>query len=114
MHTLLSPWASASLYSAVRVCVAGPHRPAKIVSRRQLLRGASLLAILFFVELALLLSGSVLVLLILGNEVVHVALGLGELHLVHALPCVPVQESLTPEHSGEILGNTLEHFLNSG
>jgi len=34
--------------------------------------------------LALLLGGGVLVLLVLGDEVVHVGLGLGELHLVHA------------------------------
>merc|ERR1740117_544829 len=35
--------------------------------------------------LALLLGRGVLVLLVLGDEVVHVGLGLGELHLVHAL-----------------------------
>merc|ERR1712190_683458 len=97
-------------HSAARECVAGPGRLARFVSRRQLLRGASLLAVLFFVELALLLSSSVLVLLVLGNEVVHVALGLSELHLVHALSCVPVQQRLTPEHSGEIFGDTLKHF----
>merc|ERR1712146_318087 len=43
-----------------------------------------LLAALLFV-LALLLGGGVLVLLVLGHKVVHVRLGLGELHLVHAL-----------------------------
>ena len=36
------------------------------------------------VELAVLLGGRVLVLLVLGNKVVHVALCLGELHLVYA------------------------------
>ena len=39
----------------------------------------------FLVELALLLGGGVLVLLILGYEIVHVGLGLSELHLVHTL-----------------------------
>ena len=34
-------------------------------------------------ELALLLGGGVLVLLVLRNEIVHVGLGLSELHLVH-------------------------------
>merc|ERR1719345_411178 len=42
-----------------------------------------LLAALLLV-LALLLGRGVLVLLVLGDEVVHVGLGLGELHLVHA------------------------------
>ena len=46
------------------------------------------------VELLLDVGGGLLVLLVLGHEVVHVGLGLGELHLVHALAGVPVQESL--------------------
>merc|ERR1711998_552282 len=33
-----------------------------------------------------------------GHEVVHVGLGLGELHLVHALTGVPVEEGLAAEH----------------
>ena len=52
-----------------------------------------------------------LVLLVLGHEIVHVGLGLGELHLVHALASVPMQESLTTEHSGELLGDALEQLL---
>ena len=40
-------------------------------------------------ELTLLLGGRILVLLVLGDEVVHVGLGLGELHLVHAFASVP-------------------------
>ena len=39
---------------------------------------------LFIVEL-LVINGGLLVLLVLGHQVVHVGLGLGELHLVHAL-----------------------------
>jgi hypothetical protein len=41
-------------------------------------------------------------------SIVHVGLGLGELHLVHALAGVPVQESFTPEHGGELVTDTLE------
>ena len=52
-----------------------------------------------------------LILLILGDEVVHVALGLGELHLVHALAGVPMQEGFTSEHGCELFGNSLEEFL---
>merc|ERR1719191_2466262 len=68
------------------------------------------LLIILLLLLAFLGSG-VLVLLVLGYKVVHVGLGLGELHLVHALTSVPVKESLAPEHSSELLGHALEHLL---
>merc|ERR1740116_263208 len=67
---------------------------------------------LLLVKLALLLCGCVLVLLVFGNKVVHVALCLCELHFVHPLTSVPVQESLAAEHGCEELCDTLEHFLN--
>ena len=57
------------------------------------------------------LSGGVLVLLVLGHEIVHVGLSLGELHLVHALASVPVKEGLAAEHGSELLANALEHLL---
>merc|ERR1712073_215616 len=74
----------------------------------------SLLPLLLLVKLALLLSGGVLVLLVLRDEIVHVGLSLGELHLVHALTGVPVEESLAAEHSGELLADALEHLLDGG
>ena len=49
--------------------------------------------------------------MMLAHQVVHVGLGLRELHLVHALPCVPVEEGLSPEHGGELLGDSLEELL---
>ncbi|KFQ20119.1 hypothetical protein N331_09627, partial [Merops nubicus] len=45
------------------------------------------------------------------DQVVHVALGLGELHLVHALARVPVQERLAAEHGRELLRDALEELL---
>lgn len=57
-------------------------------------------------------NGSLLVLLVFGYQVVHVALSLCKLHLIHTLPRVPMQESLTTEHSGELITNTLEQLLN--
>ncbi|KFZ47323.1 hypothetical protein N321_04919, partial [Antrostomus carolinensis] len=45
------------------------------------------------------------------DQVVHVALGLGELHLVHALARVPVQEGLAAEHGRELLRDALEELL---
>ena len=50
--------------------------------------GLVLFSLLLF-ELALLLGRGVLVLLVLAHQVVHVALSLSELHLVHALTSVP-------------------------
>ena len=67
---------------------------------------------LFLILLSnLLLSGGVLVLLVLIHEIVHVGLSLSELHLVHTLAGVPVEESLAPEHGSELLSDTLEHLL---
>merc|ERR550537_840055 len=66
---------------------------------------------LLFVELSLLLCSGILVLLVLGDKVIHVGLSLGELHLIHTLPGVPVQEGLAPEHGCEVLSHTLEHLL---
>ncbi len=57
------------------------------------------------------LHGGLLVLLVLRHKVVHVGLGLGELHLVHALAGVPVEERLAPEHCRELLGDALEQLL---
>ena len=56
----------------------------------------------------------VLVLLVLGDEILHVGLGLGELHLVHTLLGVPMQEGLALEHGRELVVDTLEEFLDRG
>ena len=60
------------------------------------------------------IDGGLLVLLVLADQVVHVALGLGELHLVHALAGVPVEEGLAPEHGRELLRDPLEQLLDGG
>merc|ERR1712050_100895 len=77
-------------------------------------RGSPIVFTLFLVEFPLLLCGSVLVLLIFRDQVVHVRLSLSEFHLVHALSCVPMQECLTPEHGSEVLRHPLEHLLDGG
>jgi len=53
----------------------------------------------------------ILVLLVLANEIVHIALCLSELHLVHPLTGVPMQEGLAPEHSCELIPYALEQLL---
>ena len=45
---------------------------------------------------------------------VHVGLSLVELHLIHTLTRVPVQERFASEHGRERLADALEHFLNRG
>jgi len=69
---------------------------------------------LFLVEFALLLSGGVLVLLVFRHQVVHVGFGFSEFHLVHTLTSVPVQESLSSEHSGKLFGDSFEQLLDGG
>ena len=44
--------------------------------------------------LVIIVDSGLLVLLVLGDQVVHVGLCLSELHLVHAFASVPVEESL--------------------
>merc|ERR1712100_953915 len=70
--------------------------------------------VLLLVELSLVLGSGILVLLVLGHEVVHVGLSLSELHLVHALTGVPVEEGLAAEHAGELLGDALPELLDGG
>ena len=89
--------------------------------------------LLLLVEFSLILGGGLLVLLVFRHQVIHVGLCLSELHLVHALAlirneqlilnsflllsfltCVPMEESLPPEHSGELLPNPLEQLLDGG
>jgi len=74
-----------------------------------LLQGGVILVLLL-----LLVNTSVLVLLVLRDQVVHVGLSLSELHLVHTLASVPMQESLTTEHGSELLTDTLEELLDGG
>jgi hypothetical protein len=59
-------------------------------------------------------DGGLLVLLVLGDQVVHVGLSLSELHLVHTLTSVPMQKSLAPEHGSELVTDTLEQLLDRG
>ena len=65
----------------------------------------------FFLELSFLLSGSILILLIFWNQIVHVGLSFCEFHLVHTFTGVPMEEGLSSEHSSELLGDSLEHLL---
>ncbi|CAL4066583.1 unnamed protein product [Meganyctiphanes norvegica] len=67
----------------------------------------------FFLELCFVISGGLLVLLVLRYQVIHVGLSFSEFHLVHTLTSIPMQESLSPEHSSELLADTLENLLDS-
>jgi hypothetical protein len=50
--------------------------------------------------------------LVLRDEIVHVGFGFSEFHFVHTFTSVPMEESFSSEHSSELFGDTLEHFLN--
>ena len=52
-----------------------------------------------------------LILLIFRDKIVHVALCFCEFHLVHTLTSVPVKESLSSEHGGELFTDTFEELL---
>merc|ERR550534_2845228 len=54
------------------------------------------------------LHGGVLLVLVLGDQVAHVLVGLLELHLVHALAIVPVEERLALVHGAELGGQALD------
>merc|ERR1719235_501622 len=77
------------------------------------LRGSAVHVVfaLLLVEFAFLFRGRILVLLVLADEVVHVAFRLRELHLVHALAGVPMQKGFAAEHGREKVRHALEHFL---
>merc|ERR1712060_258381 len=62
----------------------------------------------------LLLDHGVLLVLVLGDEIPDVLVGLLELHLVHALALVPVEERLPLVHSAELGGQPLEDALERG
>lgn len=64
--------------------------------------------------LAFFAGGGVLILLILCHQVIHVALSLSKLHLIHSLASVPMQEGLSLEHDRELLGDAAKHLLNGG
>jgi len=75
------------------------------------MRNLSILFSLLLIEFTFFFGGGVLVLLVFRDKVVHVALSLSELHLIHTLASVPVKESLSSEHSGELFADPLEELL---
>merc|ERR1719213_236839 len=68
----------------------------------------------FFVHFFFIFSGGILILLVFRDEIVHVGFGFSEFHFVHTFTGVPMEESLSSEHCGELFTNSLEHFLDGG
>merc|ERR1712157_279937 len=66
----------------------------------------------FLIKFSFLLSGSVLVLLVFRDQVVHVAFSFGKFHLIHAFASIPMEECPSTEHGCEVFRHTLEHLLN--
>ncbi|RUS84159.1 hypothetical protein EGW08_008087, partial [Elysia chlorotica] len=74
------------------------------------------LLFLLFIKVDTILYSRFFILLVFRNQITHVGLGFGELHLVHAfalLTCVPVEESPAPEHGRELLAYPLKGLLHS-
>merc|ERR1711964_300656 len=71
---------------------------------------------LLLVHVLILVSsdGGILLVLVLGDEIDDVLVGLLELHLVHALALVPVEERLSLVESRELRRKALEHGLERG
>ena len=72
------------------------------------------LVVILLVQVHVLVHCRILVLLVFRDQVVHVGLGFSELHLIHALTRVPMEESLATEHGGELLRDALEELLDGG
>jgi len=49
-----------------------------------------------------------------SHQILSVTLRLGELHYVHTLPCVPMQERAALEHQGKLVKVTPEKLLHAG
>merc|ERR1719384_1007826 len=71
-----------------------------------------IILILILITITIEVDHGVLLILILRDEIAHIFVGLLELHLVHALAFVPVQEGLALIHFGELRADALEHALN--
>merc|ERR1711904_419559 len=69
---------------------------------------------LLLIELTFFLGGRVLILLVLGNKIVHVALCFSELHLIHAFSSIPMKKSFPAEHCSKVLRHPFKHLLNRG
>ena len=50
--------------------------------------------LLLILKLFIIVNSCFLILLILGDQIIHVGFSLSELHLVHTFTSVPMQESL--------------------
>merc|ERR1711924_263132 len=54
-------------------------------------------------------DNGILLVLVLGNKIDNVLVGLLELHLIHTLTLVPVEERLPLVEGRELLAESLEH-----
>jgi hypothetical protein len=80
----------------------------------KLSRSHSFFIFFFFIEFSFFFSSSILILLIFGYKIIHVGFSFSELHLIHTFTSIPMEESLSSEHSSKLFSNSLEHFLDSG
>merc|ERR1719461_2684521 len=72
-----------------------------------------LLFIGIFIFKIIIICSCILILLILADQIIHVTLSLGELHLIHTFTSIPVQKCFSSKHGRKLLSNALKHILNS-
>merc|ERR1712048_863412 len=56
--------------------------------------------IFFFIKFTIFLSGSILILLVFRDQIVHVRFSFSEFHLIHTFTSVPVKKGFSSEHGG--------------
>lgn len=64
------------------------------------------------IKLRIFIRWSFLILLIFADQIVHVGFSFSELHLIHALGSVPMQESFATKHASKLLADTTKELLN--
>merc|ERR1719150_1592883 len=67
--------------------------------------------VIAFIFFGIFFIDGILFILIFRNKISNVLIGFLEFHLVHTLSLVPMQESLSPVHSSELSGQSLEDSL---
>merc|ERR1712087_1025913 len=71
-----------------------------------------LLLLRILILIAIEVHHGILLILILGDQIAHILIGLLELHLVHALALISMQERLALIHFRELRADALENALN--
>merc|ERR1712048_880135 len=79
-------------------------------TRLNLIETTKLRFFIFFFKFTIFLSGSILILLVFRDQIVHVRFSFSEFHLIHTFTSVPVKKGFSSEHGGKLFRNSFEQF----